>query len=220
MSLDELRERARDWPSRRFSQAISEGDGISVIPVLRGDVAALAAAAEAAGAEAVAVETVDDVRRVRAHTDLPILLRARSADHGTLVAARAEGTDALSLAYEERLAEDELAELQQAAEDLGLDWALEVRDEGQLEEALDGLDPEIVVLSEASSRRDEDDLDRALDLLPSVPVGKLVVSESAVSTRDHVLDLERAGVDAVIVAVPESAAGLADALRDLLDGQA
>lgn len=220
MSLDELRERARDWPSRRFSQAISEGDGISVIPVLRGDVAALAAAAEAAGAEAVAVETVEDVRRVRAHTDLPILLRVRSADHETLVAARAEGTDALSLAYEERLGEDALAELQRTAAELGLDWALEVRDEGQLEEALDGLDPEIVVLSEARSRREDDDPDRALDLLPSVPVGKLVVSESSVSTRDHVLDLERAGVDAVIVALPESAPELADALRDLLDGQA
>ena len=25
------------WPERRFSQAISEGDGISVIPLLRGD---------------------------------------------------------------------------------------------------------------------------------------------------------------------------------------
>lgn len=220
MSLDELRERARDWPSRRFSQAISEGDGISVIPVLRGDVASLAAAAESAGAEAVAVETVEDVRRVRAHTDLPILLRARTADHETLVAARAEGTDALSLAYEERHGEELLAELQQMAAELGLDWALEVRDEGQLEEALDGLDPEIVVLSESSSRRDDDDADRALDLLPSVPVGKLVVSESAASTRDHVLDLERAGVDAVIVDLTESAPELADALRDLLDGQA
>ena len=35
----------------RFSQAISEGDGISVIPVLEGDVEALAALAEQAGAE-------------------------------------------------------------------------------------------------------------------------------------------------------------------------
>ena len=37
----------------RFSQAISEGDGISVIPVLAGDVEALAAQAEEAGAEAI-----------------------------------------------------------------------------------------------------------------------------------------------------------------------
>ena len=33
------------WPERRFSQAIAEGDGISIIPIIRGDVAALALAA-------------------------------------------------------------------------------------------------------------------------------------------------------------------------------
>ena len=46
----------------RFSQAISEGDGISVIPVLDGDVEALAALAEGAGAEAIMVRP-DDVAR-------------------------------------------------------------------------------------------------------------------------------------------------------------
>lgn len=50
----------------RFSQAISEGDGISVVPVLAGDVAALAAEVEAAGAEAVAVRTLTDAEAARA----------------------------------------------------------------------------------------------------------------------------------------------------------
>ena len=40
---------------------------------------------------------------------------------------------------------------------------------------------------------------RTLDLLPDVPVGKLVVSASRVTTRDQVLELERAGVDAVLL---------------------
>jgi hypothetical protein len=43
----------------RFSQAISEGDGISIIPALEGDVGVLAEIAEAAGAEAVAVDAAD-----------------------------------------------------------------------------------------------------------------------------------------------------------------
>ena len=55
----------RRWPERRFSQAISEGDGISVIPLLRGDLPALARAAEDAGAEALAVESVRDVDHLR-----------------------------------------------------------------------------------------------------------------------------------------------------------
>ena len=58
----------------RFSQAISEGDGISVIPVLEGDVEALVSLAEAAGAEAVAVRA-EDVGRARARTALPIVAR-------------------------------------------------------------------------------------------------------------------------------------------------
>jgi putative N-acetylmannosamine-6-phosphate epimerase len=58
----------------RFSQAISEGDGISVIPVLEGEVEVLAEAAEAVGAEAVAVDA-RDVERVRARTTLPIIAR-------------------------------------------------------------------------------------------------------------------------------------------------
>ena len=60
MSVEERR-----WPERRFSQAISEGDGISVIPLLRGDLLALARAAEDAGAEALAVESVRDIERLR-----------------------------------------------------------------------------------------------------------------------------------------------------------
>ena len=46
---------------------------------------------------------------------------------------------------------------------------------------------------------EEEELERTLDLLPSVPAGKLVVSESRVNAREQVVALERAGVDAVLV---------------------
>ena len=57
----------------RFAQAISEGDGISVVPELEGDIAELAALAEDAGAEAVAV-SVRDATVARAATSLPIIV--------------------------------------------------------------------------------------------------------------------------------------------------
>ena len=38
-----------------------------------------------------------------------------------------------------------------------------------------------------------------LELLPDVPAGKLAIADVAASSRDQVLALERAGVDAVIV---------------------
>ena len=38
-----------------------------------------------------------------------------------------------------------------------------------------------------------------LELLPDVPAGKLAIAQVEVATRDEVLALERAGVDAVLV---------------------
>jgi indole-3-glycerol phosphate synthase len=188
------------WPERRFSQAISEGDGISVIPILRGDLPALALAAEEAGAEAIAVDSVRDVSALREVTDLPLLVREVVADVSMLQALRGAGADACVLVFEDLADEGELLEdVVVAAGELGLDCALDVRDEEQLEEALERVDPEILVISERDPDKDETDLERTLELLPDVPAGKLVVSESRVRTREQVLELERAGVDAVLL---------------------
>ena len=42
-------------------------------------------------------------------------------------------------------------------------------------------------------------LELILDLLPDVPAGKLAIAELESTTREEVLALERAGVDAVLV---------------------
>ena len=184
----------------RFSQAVSEGDGISVIPVLRGDVAALAAAAEAAGAEAVAVTTVADVARVREAAGLPVLLRGEIGGSRQLQEARAAGADACVLVFA-RVADDGalLEELHGEALELGFDCALEVDDESELADALERVDPYIVLIREGEPSRDEGELERTLDLLPDVPVGKLVITEGRVDAREQVVALERAGVDAIVV---------------------
>jgi indole-3-glycerol phosphate synthase len=185
---------------RRFSQAISEGDGISVIPLLRGEVGALARAAEQSGAEALAVASVADVGALRPQTELPLLVRAVDPDVKALEAAREAGADACVLVFEGLAEEEELLEeLVAAAAELGLDCALDVRDEEELARALERLDPEILVLSEREREKGEADLERTLELLPDVPVGKLVVSESRVTSREQILELERAGVDAVLI---------------------
>jgi indole-3-glycerol phosphate synthase len=177
----------------RFSQAISEGDGISVIPVLEGDVEALVSLAEAAGAEAVAVRA-GDVGRARARTTLPIV--ARNGDPEVLSAA---GADALIVEFQAVAEDGRLEDLYAVAYDLELDFAVEVREEEELEEVLERIDPEIVLLSERDVDDDEEDLERTLDLLADVPAGKLVVSEARIVSRDQVLALERAGVDAILV---------------------
>jgi indole-3-glycerol phosphate synthase len=179
----------------RFSQAISEGDGISIVPVLEGDVAELAALAEDAGAEAVAVRGMSDGESARSRTGLPVLMLALEAG----AASVAPAADACILPFE-RFAEDgTLEEAHAALLEHGVDCLIEVRDEEELEEALERVDPEIILISERDVDDDEEDLERTLDLLPSVPAGKLVVSESRVDVREQVIALERAGVDAVLL---------------------
>jgi indole-3-glycerol phosphate synthase len=174
----------------RFSQAISEGDGISLIV----DVADIEAAraAESQGAEAVALTSpIGDLREA---IELPILWRAPGGPSEAAVA----GADAWLVAVGSAGDDGEwLARQHEEALDLGLDCVVEVRNEEELELALERLDPEILLLSAGND--DAEALRRALDLLPDVPAGKLAVAEVPVSSRDEVVELERAGVDAVIV---------------------
>jgi indole-3-glycerol phosphate synthase len=75
---------------------------------------------------------------------------------------------------------------------------VEVRDDEELQRALERVDPEIFLLA-----GDGDDgagaLEHALELLQDVPAGKLALAEVGTSAPDEVAELERAGVDGVIV---------------------
>jgi indole-3-glycerol phosphate synthase len=197
----------------RFSQAISEGDGISVIPLLEGDVEELAALAESAGAEAVAV-AASDVERVRGRTVLPILARDDDPD----LVSRA-GADACILVFSNLAGDGErLEELHAHTRELGLDCPVDVRDEEELEEALERVDPDIVLISERELDREEGDLERTLDVLADVPAGKLVISEARIASREQVIALERAGFDAVLVRGLARGSGFSLALEELVRG--
>jgi indole-3-glycerol phosphate synthase len=187
---------------RRFSLAISEGDGISVIADVGDPESARAAAAS--GAEALVVR--GDVGDLRAVTELPILWRAS----GSPTEAALAGADAWLVAIEDAGEDEGWLERRHAeAVELGLDFVVEVRSEEQLELALE-LDPEIFLLA-ARSEADTDALSQALELLPDVPAGKLAVADVGVSSREQVDELERAGVDAVIVGTRNVAELVGDA---------
>ena len=182
----------------RLIQAISEGDGISVIPFLDSDVNELARRAREVGAEAIAVTTIDAVERSRA-VELPVVLRETSARSAPTDVAAAGG-DAHVLAFDELASNGELVEeLYAETVECGLDCVVEVRDEDELEKALERLDPEIILISTRGHETDEEQLERVLDLLADVPAGKLVIAETGPVAREQVLALERAGVDAVLL---------------------
>ena len=170
--------------TRRFSQAISEGDGISVIV----DVSDLngARSAQAQGAEAIVLRAALD--GIRDATELPILwLR-----DGPPVDAADAGADACVV----HARDEQVVELHGLALDLGLDCVISVEDEEELEETLDRVDPEIFLLV---AEGENDEWEHTFDLLSNVPAGKLAIAAPRAATREQVAELERAGVDAVIV---------------------
>jgi indole-3-glycerol phosphate synthase len=181
---------------RSFSHAIAEGDGISVIVAVED--ADAARAAEGQRAEALVVS--GDPRPVRDASTLPILWRTVRplSDTG------ADAADAYLLVFDSFDEDDgRLEELHRAAEELGLDCAVEVRDEDEVEQVLDRIDPEIFVLSPAEADRDETPLEFVLDLLAAVPAGKLAIADLRLTTPEEVRELEQAGCDAVIVHSPD-----------------
>jgi indole-3-glycerol phosphate synthase len=198
----------------RFSQAISEGDGISVIPVLEGDVGELAALAEQAGAEAIAV-TAHYAADVRTATALPLVVDdiRTETELSRLVQA---GADGCTIVFDLEAGEGELIDdLYPAVASLDLDCAVEVRDEDALADVLERVDPEMLIIASARVD-DEDELEHVLDLLPDIPAGKLVIARARLPiTREQVVALERAGVDGIFVGAkvlrePDFAAALAE----------
>jgi indole-3-glycerol phosphate synthase len=176
---------------RSFSHAIAEGDGISVIAAVED--ADAARSAESQRAEALVMR--GDPTAVREATSLPILWRADVPFERASAAA-----DAVMLVFD-ALDDDDgrLEELHQRALALGLDCAVEVRDEEEVERALDRVDPEIFLLSAAEADDDRSPLDVVLELLAAVPAGKLAIADLPLITPEDVQELEYAGCDAVIV---------------------
>ena len=175
--------------ARRFSQAISEGDGISLVALV-GDLES-ARAAEEQGAEALVVSR--PIEGLGDATALPVLWRPPGAPES----AEQAGADACVVSVAGLDEENgDLERLHREALALGLDCVVEVGSEEELERALERIDPEILLLS---SEGDGGPLDGALELLPDVPAGKLAVAELNAAGRHEVDELERAGVVAVIV---------------------
>jgi indole-3-glycerol phosphate synthase len=172
---------------RSFSHAIAEGDGISVIAAV--DDPESARSAESQRAEALVVR--GDPRAIREASSLPILWRADVPPD-----AAVECADAVLIVFDD---DGRFEELHARATSLGLDCAVEVSDEDDLEHALDRIDPEIFLLSPSEAEDDETPLEVVLDLLAAVPAGKLAIADLPLVTPREAEELEQAGCDAVIV---------------------
>lgn len=172
----------------RLSHSIAEGDGISILVEVRDS--ASTERAERQGADGLVTQQPGAVQ-VRASSELPLLYRGRPMD------ARGVAADAIIVRPDLVLWDESLSQ--------GLECVVRVTRTEELEKALDVLDPEVVLLA-VDEDSDDDPLEALLALLHDVPAGKLVIAELPDADVEDVAELERAGVDAVIVATTEVAA--------------
>ena len=142
--------------------------------------------------------SLDDLREARAASVLPILRKDFVVDAYQVYESAVAGSDAILLIVA-ALGEDALAELHREALDLDLDVLVEVHNEEELERALEYADPDVIGINNRDLVDFSVDLERTYELLSDIPAGKTVVSESGIHTREQVDDLERVGVDAVLV---------------------
>ena len=207
---------ARRGPDRPFAEALSS-PGVSLIAEYKrrspsagelgaaSSVTEVAKAYERGGASALSVLTegshfggsLDDLREARAASVLPILRKDFIVVVFQLYESAAAAADAVLLIVA-ALDAPELQRLHDEARGLDLDVLVEVHDEAELEVAL-GIDAEVIGINNRDLSDFSVDVERTYELLSDVPAGKTVVSESGFHTREQLDDLERVGVDAVLV---------------------
>jgi indole-3-glycerol phosphate synthase len=160
--------------------------------------------------------SLEDLRAARAACGLPILRKDFIVDPYQLLEAAVNGADAVLLIV--RVLEDaELAEMYERARGLDLDCLVEVHDGEELERAL-RLDAEVIGINNRDLDEGTVDVGTTYELMPDVPAGKTVVAESGISTRTELEELERVGVDAVLIGSALMTAADPEALARELTG--
>jgi indole-3-glycerol phosphate synthase len=182
---------------RRSPSAGVIREGSSVSDIVR--------AYEQGGAAAISVLTeeihfggsLEDLYEARRVTQLPILRKDFCVDLYQLYEAKVAGADAVLLVVGS-LRMDDLERLYAEAQALDLDAIVEVHHEDELEVALE-LDVDVIGINNRNLEDFTVDIQTTVDLLAAIPTGKTVVSESGIRTRQEIEELERVGVDAVLI---------------------
>jgi indole-3-glycerol phosphate synthase len=169
------------------------------------DPVALASTYAAHGADAISVLTdakyfqgsLEALRRARAAVHVPLLRKDFTIDEYQLWEARAAGADAVLLIVA-ILEPPLLRDLAAAAKGLGLAALVECHTEAELDVAL-GAGSRIIGINNRDLGTFETRIETTLALLPRIPPGPVVVSESGFFTGSDVRRAVDAGAHAVLV---------------------
>ncbi len=139
----------------------------------------------------------DYLRQARAACSLPVLRKDFMIDPYQVAHARALGADCILLIVA-ALGLTQMQELESLAMELGMDVLVEVHDRDELDAALQLKTP-LLGINNRNLRTFETSLNNTIDLLPLIPAGKRVVTESAILTPEDVALMRSHDVQAFLV---------------------
>ena len=140
---------------------------------------------------------VDYLKQARASCQLPVLRKAFMIDPYQIYESRAMGADCILL-IAACLDDAQMKDLEAIARSLDMAVLVEVHDGAELERALK-LKTELVGINNRNLKTFEVSLDTTLALKAKVPAERILVTESGILTRDDVLRMGAAGVNAFLV---------------------
>jgi indole-3-glycerol phosphate synthase len=136
--------------------------------------------------------SVDYLKQARAACDLPVIRKDFIIDRSQVAEAGAMGADCILLIVA-ALSPPALRELSQSATDFGLDVLVEVHNEGELDIALAaGFD--LIGVNNRNLHNFHTDLETTFRLAEQVPDGKLIVTESGISSAADVKRMLSKGI--------------------------
>lgn len=133
----------------------------------------------------------------RAACALPLLRKDFLIDPYQVWEARAIGADAILLIVA-ALSDAQMAELEACALELGMSVLVESHDAAELDRAL-RLRTSLMGINNRDLRTFVTDIQRSIELLPQIPTGRLLISESGIRQPTDVQTLRSAGIHAFLV---------------------
>jgi indole-3-glycerol phosphate synthase len=141
--------------------------------------------------------SLNNLIEVERYVSIPCLRKEFIIDPYQIYEARSAGADAILLIVS-ILNDLELKEFRELAESMGMGVLVEAHTEDEIKRALDS-GAKIIGVNNRDLTTFEVNYQNTLELKKHVPGGVVLVSESGIRTREHVIKLEDGGVDAILV---------------------
>ena len=141
--------------------------------------------------------SADNLRAARGACDLPVLRKDFVIDPYQVFEARAMGADCILLIVA-ALSLPQMQALESRAHSLGMAVLVEAHDAVELDAALQLKTP-LIGINNRNLRTFETRLETTLDLLPRIPYGRMVITESGILSAENVAHMRQNNVHAFLV---------------------